>query len=238
MMVAVHGKGTGVLFDEFDLSAFFNQSNASRQIQAVNTTTFGKDDKVYLAGVESGSLSVQGIYDGAAGAVDVVLDASIGTEAIVTVCPQGLATLGNKALMMKAEHASYQIRSTANDAVRIVAGGTADGGVRTAGEVVQPLEAETGVFNGTSVNSGASSAFGGVGHLHVTAFSGTSGTVEIEHSANDSTWANLIVFSAVTAVGAQRSIVTGTVDQYLRFVISADTFTSMTVFASFARNRR
>jgi hypothetical protein len=237
-VTAQHGKSTSVLFDEFDLSGFFNQSNGSRQIQAVNTTTFGNDDKVYIAGVESGSISVQGIYDGADDQVDEILDASIGSEAIVTVCPQGAGVLGNRALMMKAEHASYQIRSTANDAVRIVAGGTADGGVRTAGEVLQPLEAETTTFNGTSVDSGASSAVGGVGHLHVTAFSGTSGTVEIEHSANDSTFANLIVFSNVTAVGAQRSTVTGTVNQYLRFAISADTFTSMTVFAAFARNRR
>jgi hypothetical protein len=74
--------------------------------------------------------------------------------------------------------------------------------------------------------------------LHVTAFSGTSGTIEIEHSANDSTWASLIAFTAVTGVTSQRSAVTVTVNRYLRFAITADTFTSMTVFASFARNRR
>lgn len=238
-MAAVHGKNTDVLFDEFDLSAYFNQVNASRQIQAVNTTNFGSGgDKEYIAGVESGSISIQGLYDGDAAAVDEVLDGAIAAESVITVCPQDASTIGNKAIMLKGENVSYQIRSTETDAVRIVAGGTADGGVRTSGVVLQPLEVETTTTNNASYNSGASSSAGGVGHLHVTAFSGTSGTLEIEHSANDSTWANLIVFDSVTGVGAQHKLVTGTVNQYLRFAISADVFTSMTCFASFARNRR
>jgi len=237
-MAAVHGKGSAVLFDENDLSSFFNQYNTSRQIQAVNTTTFGNDDKNYIAGVEGGTISVQGLFDGDTGAVDAVLDGSIASEAIITLCPQGYATIGNKAVMAKGEHVSYQIRSTTTDAVRITAGGTVDGGVRTGGVILQPLEAETTTTNNSSHDSSASSANGGVGHLHVTAFSGTNGVVKIQHSANDSTWADLITFSTVTGTTAERSLVTGTVNRYLRFAITTDNFTSMTVFASFARNRR
>jgi hypothetical protein len=233
-----HGKSTGVLFDEFDLSSFFNQANASRAIQAVNTTTFGNDDKVYIAGVESGSISIQGLWDGSAAAADEVLDGAIGAESIITVAPQGLAVLGNKTIMLKGENVSYQIRSSANDAVRIVAGGMADGGVRTAGVLLQPLEAETTTFDGTSVDNGASSAFGGVGHIHVTVFSGTSATVKIQDSANDVAWADLITFADITGVVSERLTVAGTVDQFLRFAITADTFTSMTIACSFARNRR
>jgi len=237
-MAAVHGKGTSVLVDEFDLSAYFNQVNASRQIQAVNTTTFGNDDKNYIAGVESGSMSIQGLWDGSASAADEVLDSAIAAESVVTVCIDGYDAIGNKAVMMKGENVSYQIRSTTTDAVRIVAGGTADGGVRTSGVVLQPLEAETTTVDNTSYDSGASSSVGGMGHLHVTAFSGTSGTLALEHSANDSTWATLIEFDSVTGVGAQHKLATGTVNRYLRFAITADSFTSLTCAASFARNRR
>jgi len=239
MMPAQHGKSTGVLFDEYDLSPYFNQVNASRQIQTVTTTNFASaGKKEYIAGVESGSISIQGLWDGAAAAVDVILDTAIAAESVITVCPQGYDTIGNKAVMLKGENVSYQIRSTTTDAVRIVAGGTADGGVRTAGVVLQPLATKTVVVNNASVDGSASSAFGGVGHLHVTVFSGTSGTVNIEHSANDSAWANLITFASVTGVTSQRLAVTGTVNRYLRFAVTADVFTSMTVFASFARNRR
>jgi hypothetical protein len=232
-----HGKSTGVLFDEFDLSAYFNQVNATRAIQAVNTTTFGRDDKVYIAGIEEGSISIQGLWDGSADVVDEELDAAIGAESVITVAPQGLATVGNRTIMLKGENVSYQIRGTVTDAVRIVAGGTADGGVRF-GVLLQPLEAETTTFDGTSVNNGASSAFGGVGHIHVTAFSGTNATVKIQDSPNDSAWADLITFTSITGVVTERLSVSGTVDQYVRFAITTDNFTSMTIACSFARNKR
>lgn len=234
-----HGKDTAVLVDEYDLSAYFNQVNASRQIQAVNTTTFvNSGAKGYIAGLESGSISIQGLYDGAANAVDEVMDSAIGAESVITVGLNGVTTLGDTTVMCKGENVSYQIRGTTQDAVRITVGGTVDGGVRTSGVILQPLEAETTTFNGTSVDSGASSAFGGVAHLHVTAFSGTSGVIKIQDSANDSAWADLITFSTVNAVGAQRVEVAGTVDRYLRFAITSDSFTSMTVACSFARHRR
>jgi hypothetical protein len=51
-------------------------------------------------------------------------------------------------------------------------------------------------------------------------------------------WADLITFASVTGVTSQRVVVTGTVDRYLRFAITADVFTSMTCAAAFARYRR
>jgi hypothetical protein len=237
-MAAVHGKDGAVLFDEYDLSAYLTQVSMGKQSQAVNITTFGNDDKVYLPGLGEGSVSLQGIWDGDAGASDVVLDAAVGANAVITVGLGALSAVGNPTIMLRALDASYQQRATVNDAVRITANATANGGIRVAGRVLQPLEAETTTFDGTSVDNGASSAFGGVGHIHVTAFSGTSATVKIQDSANDSSWADLITFANVTGVGAERLLVAGQVDQYLRFSITADNFTSMTIACSFARNRR
>jgi hypothetical protein len=241
-MAAVHGSGVGVLFDEFDLSTFFSQVSMTKTTQVVDDTRFqpgvALPSRSYIAGPGEGSISLQGPWDAVAAGSDVVLDAAIGTDSIITIGVGGYATVGGPALMMQALEAGYQIRSSVNDAVRVTANATANGGIRTAGVILQDLAVETTTFNGASVNNLASSAFGGVGHLHVTAFSGTSGTLKIQDSTNDSAWADLITFSNVTAVGAQRSVVTGTVDQYLRFIISADTFTSMTVACAFARYRR
>ena len=93
-------------------------------------------------------------------------------------------------------------------------------------------------MNGASVNNLASSAFGGVGHLHVTAFTGTNATVKIQDSPNDAAWSDLIAFTSITGVTSERLTDTGTVDQYVRAIISVDNFTSMTFAVSFARNRR
>jgi hypothetical protein len=238
-MTVPHGSSSKVLFDEYDLSTYFNQVNASRQIQAVNTTTFANTgSKSYIAGLETGSLSIQGLWDGSAAAVDAVLDSAIGAESVVTIGLSGYDTIGASVVMAKGENISYQIRSTTQDAVRITAGGQADGGVRMGGVVLHDLAAETTTLNETSVDSTASSANGGVGHIHVTAFSGTDATVKIQDSANDADWADLIEFGQITNTGSERALVSGTVDRYLRFAITTDNFTSMTIFCSFARNRR
>lgn len=70
------------------------------------------------------------------------------------------------------------------------------------------------------------SAYGAQSYLQVTAFTGTSVTVTVQHSPDNSTWSTLVAFAAVTAAPAfQRLAATGTVDRYLR-VISAGTFTA------------
>jgi hypothetical protein len=237
-MAFQHGSATTVLFDEYDLSSYFNQFSANRSRQAVDTTTFGNDDHTYIAGVESGSISVQGVWDGSASAIDVVLDSTIAADSIISVSPQGFDTIGNSVVMVKGLNVGYQIRGTATDAVRLTAGGTADGGVRVDGVVLQDLSAETTTFNGSSVDNGSDSSFGGVGHIHVTAFSGTNATVKIQDSANDADWADLITFTSITGTGTERKTVSGTVDEYLRFAITTDNFTSMTIACCFARNAR
>ncbi len=120
-MAFVHGKTTSVLVDEFDLSPYLSASTAVKNVQTVNVTAYGANDDAFIAGMESGTLSLGGMYDPASGAVGEILDAAIGAESIVTVVIGGYATLGNKCTMLKAEMAGWQPRSTVNDAVRITA---------------------------------------------------------------------------------------------------------------------
>jgi len=76
-------------------------------------------------------------------------------------------------------------------------------------------------------------AYGAQCYVQVTAFTGTSVTVTVQHAPDNSTWTTLAAFTAVTAAPAwQRVAVTGTVARYLR-VITAGTFTSAT-FAAMA----
>lgn len=209
-MAAVHGKGTGVLFDEFDLSQYFSQASMVKATQVVDITTFSNNDKVFIAGQGSGSISLNGIWDGAVDAADEELDAAIGANAVITIGLGGVTTFGGPCIMLQALEAGYQIRSTVNDAVRITANAEANGGIRAAGVILHELSAETTTENGTSVDQTAQSAHGGVGHIHVTAFSGTSGVVKIQDSADNSNWADLITFSTVTGITAEHATVTGT----------------------------
>src|SRR4030095_11126959 len=81
------------------------------------------------------------------------------------------------------------------------------------------------------------SSLGAVAHLHVLAFTGTTATIKIQHSTDNSTWVDLITFTAVTAAGKQRATVnTGvTINRFVRAIVSAGTFTSMTFLLAFGR---
>lgn len=70
------------------------------------------------------------------------------------------------------------------------------------------------------------SAFGAQSYLQVTQFTGTSVTVTVQHSPDNSTWSTLAAFTAVTAAPAfQRVTAAGTVSRYLR-AITTGTFTA------------
>ena len=78
--------------------------------------------------------------------------------------------------------------------------------------------------------------FGAQAYLHVTAVTGTSVDIAVQHSADNSTWANLIDFGAQSAIGAQRATMSGTVNRYLRAITGTGTFTSITFMLMCNRN--
>lgn len=232
------GKGSVVVGEDVALTGFLNQYSAGRSQQAISTNTFGNDDMVYIAGKLSGQMSVGGLFDAAASASDPTFNEMVnsGTTEVVTVGLGGDA-IGDGAYLFNGICTDYSIQGAANDAVRINASFQGSSAVRN-GVMLHPLTARTSTGNFTSVDSGASSSTGAVANLHVTAFSGTNVTVKVQDSANDSTWADLITFSTVTGAVSQRATVTGSVDRYLRCIISAGTFTSVTFAVAVARNRQ
>ena len=106
------------------------------------------------------------------------------------------------------------------------------------GRVVHAHTAETATGNSTSVDNGASSTNGGVASLHVTAVTGTtpSLTVKVQHSSDNSTFVDLITFTAANAAGSQRRTVSGTVNRYVRETHTlSGTSPNFTYAAAFAR---
>jgi hypothetical protein len=91
--------------------------------------------------------------------------------------------------------------------------------------------------NFPSVDETAATTGGAVAHLHVTAFDGTSVTITVQHSEDNSVWVDLLTFTAVTGVTKERvELAAGTtVNRYVRAIISAGTWTSVTFTVAFAR---
>lgn len=234
-MAFVHGSDTLILGQELALTGFLDQFGVTRDSQAIDVTTFGNNDRNFIAGIGSGSMNVGGLFDRTP--IDLEYYGNVASAAgeLVTVAVGG-AAIGNRVHVGRVRQGTYTINNAVDDAVRISATFDFDGGVRM-GRSLHDLIAETTTANFASVDDAASSTFGGVGYIHVTAFTGTSGVVKIQHSSDNSTFADLITFATVTGVTQERVAVTGTVNRYVRAIISADTFTSMTFQVSFARNR-
>lgn len=235
-----HGKNTSVLFNAFDLSPYFNQADVSLDQSAGENTGFqpAGGSRTFEVGLNGGTASLSGFFNGEAAGVDAKLSAAINpsVDDVVSVAPQGVLTLGNIVKMLASQLTQYQVSSPFDGIVTVSSQLQANGGVQS-GVVLHPLGAETATGNDTSIDQAAATSNGGVAHVHVPTVSGgtPSNTVVVQHSTDNSTFADLITFTAATAATAERKTVTGTVNRYVRSkrTISGTTpsFTYMCAFA-------
>lgn len=240
-MAFLHGKGTAVVFNQSDLSSYFNDATITRTVETAETTAFGASSKTYIVGLQDGTVSLSGMFDGSAGAVDEVLQGVLGTEdgALVSVFYGG-ATAGNRVSMGQAEATSYDVSAPVGDVVAASAELQADDGIDN-GIALTGLAAVSSTGTGSSQDNSASTANGGAGVLHVTANTRDGATtIKVQHSADDIVWADLATFtnvSASTTTSERVEVAAGTtVNRYLRADYTlAGSSGSITFILSFAR---
>jgi hypothetical protein len=237
-MAFSQGYKSRVLAGDFNISTVTTDWSEVHTVDMLDTTVLTSGGvKTFIPGQDTSTLSVSGLLDvdGAAdGHLDQLNDWKAASAEPVTIAPRGL-TVGSECVMANALEASFSTSAAISDRVLFALECQTDGATDF-GVLLHDLEAETADGNETSVNNSASSAGGGVGHLHVTALSGlTSMQVAIQDSADDAVWADLIAFTASTAAEHQRLTVSGTVDQYVRAEWDATGTGSCTFAVAFAR---
>lgn len=239
-MAFLHGKGTKVLFHKYDLSSFLNDSSFSRNLETGETTTYGKNSKTYIVGQGDGTVSLSGMFDASAGAVDEVLSLALvaGADSVASIGTSGF-TLGNAVMMINSVQNSYEVSSPVADVVSVSAELQSNGDMDT-GKSLKDLASVTATGNQSSVDNAASSLNGGVAHLHVTVNAQLGNTVVlVQHSADNSTWATLVTFATVatTVLTSQRVEVAAgtTVNRYLRASYTLGSTGGVTFQVSFAR---
>jgi hypothetical protein len=240
-----HGKNTVVLFDKYNLSEYFNSVTATAMAEAVETTTFGSANKTYAIGMKDGSISLEGLWAGDTDGVDEVLEAAVAsnTKKIITVGSEG-AVLGRRAKLINTDETSYEISSAVADMVSITAEAQASGTVGgfDGGVLLAANQALTATVANTGVDNAAATTNGGVAHLHVTTNTRNGAiTVKVQHSSNNSTWADLVTFSATTSAtttSERIEVAAGTsVLRYVRVNVSgfAGSTGTATITVGFAR---
>lgn len=224
-MAFLPGYGIRVFANELAVSATVAGVTASHSRQVSEVTTVVDLGARFVPGLKSGTMSLRGPSDSAmAGNLNAELNAAIGVDnsLLVTALPDGDA-VGKPALFCLADMTDWAIDANVSDAVGFTMGATADESVDM-GWVLHPLTAEVADVNGTSVDRGTvgvPSTGGLAAAISVTAYSGlTSALLKVQHSVDNSVWADLVTFTSVTGVTSERRAVANgtTVNRYLRAV--------------------
>jgi len=227
------GWRAAVLVGAYDLTDDLTGYGTDHSRMLDDVTTLGHQDKVWLPTLGEGGISLPGIYNPAVNRNDAVFHNADGSPLLVTGGPAGLLTIGERVDMIRGYINDSERSSTPARAVRISAGMVASD-AKYGGVLLQPNVSRTTGANYASVHNLASSAFGAVAFLHVVAFTGTTATVKVQHSTNDSAWSDLITFTAATGITSEKASVAGTINRYSR-VNLAGTFSSITFAVGFAR---
>ena len=238
MTTAIHGKNTRLLGRGYDLSPFFKKVSIQGTRNTHDDTTLGDADREFKGGRIDGELSADGLYSDAANEIQPILETIFGTNTaadVYMVLPNG-HTIGYPFMGLKGINTEHKIGGPDDDLVDVSISVPSRTGMDI-GKLLHDFTAKTSTYNGTSIDNSASTANGGAGLIVVTAFTGTNCTLKIQHSTDDSVWADLITFTVATGITAERvEVARGTtVNRYLRAAITAGTFSSITFQTGFAR---
>lgn len=217
MPTFVHPRNAKVLIDEFDVTAWIRGHTAGNAVGLDDATTYGSSDKQYVTGWPEGTVTLEGLTSQDDDNWDEVSNTAFGTDAthVLTIGVDGLA-VGKRVLMCASRHMQVEHGSPIDGIATLTAEVKSDD-LLGSGHALHALTAETASGNSTNVDHGAATAFGGAGHLHVTAFTGTPTlTGKIQHSVDNSVWVDLITFTAATGKTSERIVVAGTVNRHVR----------------------
>jgi len=215
-----HGKNVRVFIDAFDFSAYFNDASNSTSIDTAETSAFGTNEKTYITGHTDGTISLSGMFESTEDTgTDDYFSNTLGssTKQKVIVALEG-HILGGRVVAIESDTTSYEVSSPIGDVVQASAEFQASEGVGH-GVLVSNGSTVSATGNGTSVDGTAATTNGGVGFLSIPVNTRNGNiTVKIQASADNSTFADLVSFTAVsgTTVSSERIEVTGTVARYLR----------------------
>lgn len=159
------------------------------------------------------------------GAFTVLKNANLSSRLSLCFGGGGEPATGDPAFLMGAVQISAPVGVDSNALVLtadfLADASQYDAASRPFGVVLQGASAITSTTTTGSVDNLASSANGARANLHVIVSSGGTWAFKIQDSSDDSAWSDLISFSANgSAITSEQGVVTGTVDRYMRAVLT------------------
>jgi hypothetical protein len=227
-MAKVSAKYCDVLVGKYLISTRAQAFDLDTGNDDLDSTCFQEGSHNSILGLGLGKVRFAGVFDASAsGDVQVhKLGSAVTNESnqvITVMVGQGASpAVGDPGYSLSARRINYGVDASVADILKFTSEARNVGYRGDWGKILTAGVASvtgTASHTGSSVNHGAQTTNGGVGYLHVhtEVTSGDTFSIVIQDSADDTTYASLISFSADgTSATSERAIVTGTTDQYTR----------------------
>jgi hypothetical protein len=220
-MAFSHGSNAAIHVNGYDLTAYFSSFESQGSTDIAETTVFQQTAKTYIVGLSDGQLSGEGFFDPTAGATGDVLDRALSNRSENVTCYwPNTDTLGNTGVGLSGQETAYNVKSDVGDANKVTAEFQSNVG-REGITSHRALASSTASGTATVVDNTVGSPGHPVGYLQVTSCTGGTVTVKIQHSADNSSYSDLLTFTNITTVNApfaERIEASGTVHRYTRAV--------------------
>ena len=220
-----HGKGTKVYLDGIRGDNFLNSIETPVTVDTAETTIFNSSNvKTYIPGNADANLAAAGMWEGSSSESDEFLSGFVGSSSpkVLNWYPDSDA-LGNFGFGTQVYETGYNINSPVDGVVTVSVDGQADNGkfsveslrALTTTNTTGSLSATTA--SGTADDNSAATTSNGIGWFQRVDTSTGAIVPKIQHSANNSTWDDLISFSSGTTRNGQRVAAgTTTIKRYTR----------------------
>jgi hypothetical protein len=228
------GLGDNCYVDGYNLSGDIGSLSRISGSQGTLVVT-GIDKSAYerIGGKRDGEISFTAFHNTSAGQEHVALSTLPTADRVVSYFHT--QAIGGEAASLVAKQINYDLTRGDDGSLTFNIQALANGfGLEWGNQLTAGLRADGTATNGASFDqTTVSTAFGWQAYLHVTAFTGTSVTVTIKDSADNSSFTSLTggAFVAATAIGAQRlaGASNATVRRYVR-VDTSGTFSASVAF--------
>jgi hypothetical protein len=212
----MHGKSVRIYVGARDANTVLTAADVTIEAELHDRTTFADAGwKTFQGGTGGGQVELTALYDPSNDTVASL--ESPGAELPVSIYDGDANSIGDRGIITGAMTVSGRsqpigIGDLGKSTVTLQGGGQIGARAR----LLHPLGQETATGSSDGVDLGVIAITnGGRGTLHVTAVTGSS-TIRIQHSADGSVYADLIVFTVVSAITSESIEVSGTVNRYVR----------------------
>lgn len=230
-MAKQSGLGDGLLVHGVDLSGDTQSVAMASPLSPIDVTSIDRSAYERIGGLRSGSMTWTSYFNPTRAHPEY----SALPYTDVNLTYQRGKTLGAPAAILVAKSLKYDgTRANSGEFTFALEAQCNDYGLLWGNQVTPGIRTDTVITNGASVDGAASSAYGFYAMVHVTAFTGTSVTVTVQHSSDNTSFSSLGAFPAATGVGSSLISGTSTVNRYVR-VVSSGTFSSASFLVTLVR---